>query len=71
MTEDDRRDPLSGVPDPQDHRPQGYERPTPEQEKARKKRNMVIAWALAAFCLFVFVITIVNLQQNGILDRPL
>lgn len=70
MNEDPRRDPLSGAPDPQDHRPQGHERLTEAQEKARRKRNMVIAWALAAFCLFVFVITIVNLR-NGIVERPL
>jgi len=43
---------------------------TPEQEKARKRRNLVIALGIAAFMALVFVITLTRLQA-GVLDRPL
>jgi cell division protein FtsB len=43
---------------------------TPEQEKARKRRNLWIALSLAAFMVLVFVITLARLKA-GVLDRPL
>ncbi|WP_022698574.1 hypothetical protein [Euryhalocaulis caribicus] len=68
--EEDRTDPLTGRHDPQDHRPQGYRALTPEEMKARKRRNLAIALALAGFAVFVFIVTVINLK-NGIPDRPL
>jgi hypothetical protein len=43
---------------------------TPEELKARKRRNLVIAWSIIAFILLVFLITIAKLQ-GGVLERPL
>jgi hypothetical protein len=43
---------------------------TPEQEKARKRRNLWIALSLVGFILLVFLITIAKMKA-GILDRPL
>lgn len=43
---------------------------TPEQEAARKRRNLWIALALAGFMALVFIITIAKLQA-GVLDRPI
>lgn len=46
---------------------------TPEQEQARKKRNLAIAWGLVAFIVLVFVITVARLSQNvanGAADAP-
>lgn len=43
---------------------------TPEQLAARKRRNVFIALAIAAFVLLVFAITLTQLQA-GVLDRPL
>jgi hypothetical protein len=43
---------------------------TPEELRARKRRNAVIAWSIGAFILLVFLITIAKLQ-SGVLDRPL
>ena len=37
---------------------------TPEQEKARNRRNFVIAWSLVAFMVAIFAITVVRLSQN-------
>jgi hypothetical protein len=37
---------------------------TPEQEAARKKRNVAIAWSLVAFMGLVFTITVLRLSQN-------
>jgi len=37
---------------------------TPEQEKARARRNVVIAWSLVGFMVAVFAITLVRLSQN-------
>jgi len=63
MDEDTRKDPVTGAPDPQDHRTDETARLTPDQEKARSKRNLAIALSLAAFVVIVFVITVINLQQ--------
>jgi len=38
---------------------------TPEQEKARNKRNIVIAWSLVGFMVAVFAITVVRLSQTA------
>jgi hypothetical protein len=43
---------------------------TPEELKARKRRNLWIALAIGAFVLLVFFITLAKLQA-GVLDRPL
>jgi hypothetical protein len=43
---------------------------TPEELKARKRRNLWIALSIGAFVLLVFMITVTKLQA-GILDRPL
>ena len=37
---------------------------TPEQEKARSRRNVVIALSLVGFMVAVFAITVVRLSQN-------
>ncbi|WP_291844874.1 hypothetical protein [Maricaulis sp.] len=37
---------------------------TPEQEKARGRRNVVIALSLVGFMVAVFAITVVRLSQN-------
>jgi hypothetical protein len=37
---------------------------TPEQEAARKKRNVAIALGLVAFMALVFTITVLRLSQN-------
>jgi hypothetical protein len=37
---------------------------TPEQLRARKRRNVAIAWGLVAFMVLVFVSTLLNLQRN-------
>lgn len=43
---------------------------TPEQEKARGRRNLVIALSIGAFMLLVFLITLAQLRA-GVLERPL
>jgi hypothetical protein len=43
---------------------------TPEELKARKRRNLWIALALAAFMALVFFITLAKLGA-GVLNRPL
>lgn len=35
-----------------------------EEEAARKKRNVAIAWSLVAFMVLVFAITVMRLSQN-------
>jgi hypothetical protein len=47
-----------------------FVRLTPEQEKARRRRNLILALALAGFMLLVFIITLARLKA-GVLDRPL
>jgi len=37
---------------------------TPEQKKARERRNRAIALALVAFAVLVFVVTLLNLKRN-------
>lgn len=43
---------------------------TPEEQKARNRRNLWIAVSLGAFMLLVFLITLAKLQA-GVLERPL
>lgn len=43
---------------------------TPEQLRARKRRNIAIALAIAAFAAFFYAITIAKLGV-GVLNRPL
>ena len=37
---------------------------TPEEEDARKRRNLAIGGSLAAFVIIVFLVTMVRLSQN-------
>lgn len=37
---------------------------TPEQLKARKRRNVALAWALVCFVVVIFVATALRLQAN-------
>lgn len=37
---------------------------SPEEEAARKKRNVAIAWSLVAFMVLIFAITVMRLSQN-------
>ncbi|HWA01738.1 MAG TPA: hypothetical protein VG841_15625 [Caulobacterales bacterium] len=39
---------------------------TPEQEKARKQRNLLIGLSVAAFVALVFLITLSKLANGGI-----
>ena len=43
---------------------------TPDEHKARNRRNLWIALAIGAFMVLVFFITLAKLQA-GVLDRPL
>jgi cytochrome c-type biogenesis protein CcmE len=43
---------------------------TPEELKARNRRNLWIALSVAAFIVLVFAITLTQMQAN-VLDRPL
>jgi hypothetical protein len=43
---------------------------TPEELRARKRRNLWIALSVGAFVVLVFLITVVKLQA-GVLERPL
>ncbi len=43
---------------------------TPEQEKARKRRNVWIAVSLFGFMVLVFLITLTQMKA-GVLNRPL
>jgi hypothetical protein len=38
--------------------------PSPDSEKARKKRNIVIALSLVAFVILVFLITIAKMKAG-------
>jgi hypothetical protein len=50
--------------DPQDHRQTEPAPLTPEQEAARKRRNVWIFWALIGFIVLIFVTTVVRLTRN-------
>lgn len=39
---------------------------TPEEEKARKRRSMLIALTIGAFVVLVFFISMAKIQQGGI-----
>jgi len=43
---------------------------TPEQEKARRQRNIAIGVAIAFFVLLFYVVTIAKLGP-GVIDKPL
>ena len=36
---------------------------TPEQERARKRRNMLLAWSVGAFVLLVFLISMAQMTR--------
>lgn len=40
---------------------------TPEQVRARKRRNLVIALALVAFVVLVFFVSIARMHANSVL----
>lgn len=42
---------------------------TPEELRARKRRNVWIATALVAFIVLVFTTTVLRLQQNQATER--
>ncbi len=44
---------------------------TPEELRARKRRNVWIASALVAFIVLVFTTTVLRLQQNQAAERAL
>lgn len=44
---------------------------TPEELRARKRRNLWIALALVAFIILVFTTTVLRLQQNQAAERAL
>lgn len=44
---------------------------TPEELRARKRRNVWIATALVAFIVLVFTTTVLRLQQNQATERAL
>ena len=44
---------------------------TPEELRARKRRNVWIASALVAFIVLVFATTVLRLQQNQAAERAL
>lgn len=44
---------------------------TPEELRARKRRNVWIALALVAFIVLVFTTTVLRLQQNQAAERAL
>lgn len=39
---------------------------TPEEEAARKRRNVVLALSIAAFMILVFIITIAKMREAGV-----
>ena len=43
---------------------------TPEEEKARKRRNLAIAWGLAAFVVLVFLITVAQMRAGMMHAHP-
>jgi hypothetical protein len=47
-----------------DETPEPPRRLTPEQEKARKRRNVAIFWSLIGFILLIFVVTLQRLTSN-------
>lgn len=47
----------------EDNRPETVKL-TPEEEKARKRRNVAIFWSLIAFIVLIFVTTVVRLSGN-------
>jgi hypothetical protein len=40
---------------------------TPEELKARKRRNLWLAWSIVAFVLLVFAITVSKMQALSLL----
>lgn len=55
-----------------DNRPDEFPQPpqlTPEQARARSRRNMAIGIAIALLCVLFYVVTIAKLGP-GILSRP-
>jgi hypothetical protein len=42
---------------------------TPDEVKARAKRNMAIAWALAVMVVIFFIVTLVQLSGNVAQDK--
>jgi len=55
MTQDTPSKTASNAPSEYRERPEQFIQPTPEELKARGRRSIAIAVALAAFMIFVFV----------------
>jgi len=49
---------------PQIAAPEEFVALTPAQAKARKRRNLIIAWAIIAFVALVFAITIAQMAAH-------
>lgn len=39
---------------------------TPEEEAARKRRNITLALSIAAFMVLVFIITLAKMREGGV-----
>ncbi|MEJ0060619.1 MAG: hypothetical protein WDM79_14035 [Terricaulis sp.] len=46
--------------------PQEFVTLTPEQVKARNRRNIVLALSIVAFVILVFLITLAKIKENGV-----
>jgi hypothetical protein len=46
-----------------------FRRLTPDEVKARARRNMAIAWSLAVMVVIFFVVTLVQLSGNVAQDK--
>lgn len=44
--------------------PDAPRRLTPEEEKARKRRNVAIFWSLIGFIVLIFLVTLQRLSSN-------
>jgi len=47
-----------------DETPETPRRLTPEEEKARKRRNVAIFWSLIGFIVLIFLVTLRRLTSN-------
>ena len=47
-----------------DEIPEAPRKLTPEEEKARKRRNVAIFWSLIGFIVLIFLVTLQRLTSN-------
>ena len=50
-------------------KPDAYRQLTPDEVKARAKRNLAVAWALAFMVVIFFIVTLVQLSGNVAQDK--